>query len=46
MSGGSEFHNLGAEQLKALLPMVLRRAEGTERRMEEEERREREGTAV
>lgn len=24
MSGGSEFHSLGAEQLKALCPIVLR----------------------
>ena len=31
MSGGSEFQSLGAEQLKALLPMVLRRAGGTVR---------------
>lgn len=41
ISGGSAFQNRGAEQQKALLPMVLRQAEGTERRIEEEERRER-----
>ncbi|KAL7825807.1 hypothetical protein SRHO_G00335450 [Serrasalmus rhombeus] len=31
MSGGKELQSLGAEQLKALLPMVLRRAEGEAR---------------
>ncbi len=29
--GGSEFQSLGAERLKALLPIVTRRAEGTVR---------------
>ena len=41
MSGGSEFQSLGAERLKALLPMVESRAEGTVRWMEEEDLRER-----
>ena len=31
MTGGREFQSLGAERLKALLPMVVRRAEGTDR---------------
>ena len=31
MSGGSAFQSRGAERLKALLPIVLRRAEGTMR---------------
>jgi len=39
MWDGREFHSLGAEQQKALLPIVLRRTEGTERWVEEEERR-------
>ncbi|KAI3361247.1 hypothetical protein L3Q82_012919, partial [Scortum barcoo] len=38
-SGGSVFQSWGAEQLKALLPMVLRRAGGTVRWIEEEDRR-------
>lgn len=38
MSGGREVQSLGAEQLKAVLPMVLRRVEGTLRWMEEGER--------
>ena len=42
-SGGRVFHSWGAEQLKALPPIVLRRAGGTERWMEEEDRRERVG---
>ena len=46
MSGGSEFQSWGAEWLKALLPMVLRRAEGTVRWMAEEDLREREEVAV
>ena len=46
MSGGSEFQSWGAERLKALLPMVLRRAGGTERWREEEDLREREGVAM
>ena len=37
-SGGKEFHSWGAERLKALPPIVLRRAGGTERWMEEEDR--------
>ena len=45
-SGGSEFQSWGAERLKALLPIVLRRAEGTERWREEEDPREREGVAI
>ena len=40
--GGSEFQRRGAERLNALLPMVVRRAEGTDRCMEEEDLRERE----
>lgn len=44
MCGGSEFHNLGAEQLNALAPMVLRREVGVVRRPAEDERREREGS--
>ena len=43
MSGGREFQSLGAEQLKALAPMVVRREMGRERRPAEEERRERDG---
>ena len=46
ISGGSEFQSLGAERLKALLPMVVSRAEGTERWMEEEDLRERVEVAV
>ena len=46
MSGGREFQSLGAERLKALLPMVVSRAEGTVRWMEEEDRRERVEVAV
>ena len=46
MSGGSEFQSWGAERLNALLPMVLRRAEGTERWREEEDLREREEVAM
>lgn len=41
ISGGRELHSLGAEQLKALLPMVVRRKEGTASWKEEEERSER-----
>lgn len=40
--GGREFQRRGAERLKALLPMVVRRAGGTDRRMVEEDLRERE----
>lgn len=42
-SGGKEFQSRGAERLNALLPMVVRRAEGTDKLMEEEDLREREG---
>lgn len=45
-SGGREFQSLGAERLKALVPMVLSRAEGTERWREEDNLREREGVAM
>ena len=45
-SGGSEFQSWGAEQLKALPPMVLRRAGGTVRCREEEDLREQAGTAM
>uniref|UniRef100_A0A8P4GFG9 Echinoderm microtubule-associated protein-like 4 n=1 Tax=Dicentrarchus labrax TaxID=13489 RepID=A0A8P4GFG9_DICLA len=43
---GSEFQSWGAEQLKALLPMVTRRAGGTERWTEEADLREREGLSL
>ena len=46
MSGGSEFQSWEAERLKALLPIVLRRAEGTERWREEEDLGQREGTEM
>lgn len=39
--GGSEFQRRGAERLNALLPIVVRRAGGTDRCMEEEDLRER-----
>ena len=45
MSGGSEFQSWGAERLKTLHPIVLRRAGGTERRIEED-LREREEVAM
>ena len=45
-SGGKEFQSWGAERLKALLPMVLRRAVGTARWMEKDDLREREGTTT
>ena len=45
-SGGREFQSWGAERLKALLPMVLRRAEVTVRWVEEEDLRERAGVAI
>ena len=41
--GGNKFQRQGAERLNALLPMVVRWAEGTDRCMEEEDLREREG---
>ena len=44
--GGNEFQRRGAERLNALLPMVVRRAEGTDRCMEEEDLREREGVGT
>ena len=46
MSGGKEFQSLGAEGLKALHPMVLRRAGDTVRWMEEEDLSERAGMAT
>ncbi len=46
MSSGKEFQSRGAEQLKALPPMVLRRAGGTVRCREEEDLRERAGAAM
>ncbi len=46
MSSGKEFQSRGAEQLKALPPMVLRRAGGTVRCREEKDLRERAGTAM
>ena len=45
-SGGREFQSWGAERLKALPPIVLRRARGTERWMEEEDLRERVGMVM
>ena len=45
-SGGRLFQRRGAERLKALLPMVVRRAGGTVKWMEEEDRRVREGEAT
>ena len=38
-SGGSEYQSRGAEQLKALLLMVERRAKGTDRWMEADDLR-------
>ena len=46
MSGGREFQRWGAERLKALAPMVDRRAGGTTRLMEETDLRDREGTLM
>jgi len=46
MSGGREFQRRGAEQLKALDPMVDRRAEGTVRLMEEADLRDRVGMLI
>ena len=43
ISGGREFQRWGAERLKALEPMVDRRAGGTFRVMEEADLRDREG---
>ncbi len=43
---GNEFQRWGAERLNALLPMVVRRAEGTDMCMEEEDLREREGVGT
>ena len=45
-ASGSAFQSLGAEQLKALSPMVVRRAGGTDRREAEEERSVRRGEYV
>jgi len=45
-SGVRVFQSWGAEQLKALLPIVMRRASGIVRWREEEERRERAGLAI
>lgn len=42
MSGGREFQRRGAERLKALNPMVVKRARGTVRWMVEEDLRVRE----
>ena len=43
MCGGREFHSLGAEQLKARAPMVLRRGVGMASSPTEVERRVQEG---
>ena len=43
---GNEFQRWGAERLNALLPMVVRRAEGTDRCVEEEDLMEREGVGT
>lgn len=45
-SGGKEFQSRGAEQLKALPPIVIRRAEGTEREREDEDLRHRDGRFI
>ena len=42
-SGSNEFKRRGAERLNAQLPIVVRRAEGTDRCMEEEDLREQMG---
>ena len=44
--GGNEFQRRGAERLNALLPIVVRWVEGTDRCMEEEDLREREGVGT
>ena len=44
--GGNEFQRRGAERLNALLPMVVRRAEGTDKCMEEDDLRVREGVGM
>lgn len=44
--GGSEFQSRGAEQLKALLPIVVRRAEGTVKGIKEDDLRVRERVAT
>ena len=44
--GGSEFQRRGAERLNALLPMVVRRAEGTDSWMEEEDLKARDGVGM
>ena len=46
MSGGREFQRRGAERLKALAPMVDRRAGGMMRLVEEEDLRHRVGILV
>lgn len=46
MCCGRVFQSRGAEQLKALSPMVDRRADGVDRRLAEEERRVREGVCI
>ena len=45
-SGGRAFQRRGAERLKALGPVVVRRAEGTDGCTEEEDLREREGVGT
>ena len=45
-SGGSEFQSWGAERLKALPPIELRRAVGTVRWREEEDLRVRDGVTT
>lgn len=45
-SGGREFQSRGAVQLKALPPIVIRRAEGTEREREDEDLRQRDGSFI
>ena len=39
ISGGREFHGRGADQLKALDPMVVKLADGAETWLAEEDRR-------
>ncbi len=46
MSGGKEFQRRGAEQLKALDPMVVKQEEGTMSLMEEDDLRVQEGVLM
>lgn len=46
MYGGREFQSLGAEQLKALVPMVLWHEGGMDRRPTGDEHRKQEGVVL